>query len=121
MRRFPLAPITVALAWVVFSACSTSPAHPPELGVCDVNDAGCPAGIVSGASGGAEDGGSSSSACTIAAGDAQCTQCADANCCTPFAACTKNTDCENLLNCEQTCAGAAWVRQHLRDAVGPAA
>ncbi len=107
VRRFPLAPITVALAWVVFSACSASPAHPPELGVCEVNDAGCPAATVSGASGGAEDGGSSSSACSVAAGDAQCTQCADANCCTTFGACMENTDCWNLLNCEQSCSGAA--------------
>jgi hypothetical protein len=92
---------------MVFAACAQTPSNPPDLGPCESDGAICGAGVVSGGTGAAEDSGASSSSCPINGGDAQCTQCAESSCCGPFNACTASTDCQNLLRCEQSCAGAA--------------
>ena len=99
---------SVAAPWLVVSACSVSPARPPELGACDVGDASCPVSVISGGTQGGEgEGGTGPIACPVSAGDSQCDQCVDAKCCQPFATCNDSLDCGNLLRCEQqTCTGA---------------
>lgn len=109
MRRLSIALVNVALAWVALAACSTDSAHPPLLGPCEFDGASCSVGAVGGGVGGAADSGATPSACQVNAGDSQCTQCAEASCCGAFAACTASADCENLLNCEPSCATAACV------------
>ncbi len=99
---------SVAAPWLVVSACSVSPARPPELGTCEFGDASCPVSIISGGTqGGEEEGGTSSITCQVSAGDSRCDQCANASCCQPLSMCSESLDCQNLLNCErQTCTGA---------------
>src|SRR5580698_9723082 len=108
VNRSRVVPAAAAFTWVVLAACTATPSNPPDLGSCDTDGAPCGAGAVGGggASGGG-DGGTSSSVCSVNAGDSQCDQCASSSCCPSFEACTQSADCENLLRCEQSCAGAA--------------
>ncbi|HTB73298.1 MAG TPA: hypothetical protein VK762_08630 [Polyangiaceae bacterium] len=109
MNRSRVVPAAAALTWVVLAACTVTPSTPPDLGSCDA-DGGAPCGagaVGGGGTSGGGDGGTSSSTCSVSAGDSQCDQCASSSCCPSFAACTQSADCENLLRCEQSCAGAA--------------
>jgi hypothetical protein len=107
VKRPLFVPVAAPLAWLIFSACAETPSNPPYLGPCESDGASCGAGVVGGGAGTPEDSGASSSSCPINAADAQCAQCAEASCCASLDACTASTDCQNLLRCEQSCAGAA--------------
>jgi hypothetical protein len=110
VRRSLRAAVAAALAGLGFAACSSNPSNPPQLGPsCEFADASCPGSVIGGgiSGGGGDAGGGTGGACTVNASDAQCTQCADTNCCTSFSVCGPMTACGILLGCEQSCDGAA--------------
>jgi hypothetical protein len=102
-----LSPIATALAWLaVFASCSASDPRPPDLGDCKSSGPACSGGVVGG-SGSTGDSGVGVGACATTAADSQCTQCGGASCCAQDQACSADTDCVNLLSCEQGCGGTS--------------
>jgi hypothetical protein len=107
-----------ALLALALWACSSPPAHPPELGNCVPADGGACTYAPTGGDGGGVvgvapptmvDGSTGSSACTVSASDSLCNQCLSARCCDPLNACTNSATCWTLNNCETspTCLGGA--------------
>jgi len=107
--RFARLPAAGVLGWLAAIACSATASHPPDLGDCSGIEGGCPVSAVIGGGGGGshDDAGTTATGCAVSALDSQCTQCANASCCTPFAACENDVDCENLSSCEENCFGVS--------------
>jgi hypothetical protein len=92
-------------ARLLFVACTSDNGRPAALGDCVSSNAACVTPVIGGGSGSSGEGGAGG--CAVDTSASQCTQCANSACCAPLAACFASTDCQNLLNCETTCAGAS--------------
>jgi hypothetical protein len=94
-------------AFLVLVACSSA-ALPPSLPDCVATDAAvCSVSTVT--AGGPPGEGGTEGTCAVNSGDSQCTQCANANCCTFLTTCFESSDpdCKNLFSCEEICEGLA--------------
>jgi hypothetical protein len=95
------------LACPTLVACMKEDPHPPQAADCTGGATTCVGPVAGGSGGNSNDAGGGTSSCAVNAVDSMCNQCAEANCCSPLAACMNDPNCSNLYNCELTCAGSS--------------